>query len=514
MPSLNSSRLRNNSFLFLILLPLATFILVALPLLAHPISGAFFAVDPDVVYLSNALSYIKSHQIHYVDHPGTPTILWLATSLLPFRILAKFVFLTPFLAWFIAHVSQLYYYARLIQTLLLGFSVSLFLLAVYRSSASTLSILLAWLSLIIYQSFLNAGTALAPEALTLLFISLWVFLFQGFLKSFSPSKVILLSLISGLATANKLSNLFVIFITLSLVLVFPRFSKTQKFLNLLLNSFFAVFGFILGTWPIHGNYPSLFKWVTRLVTFTGIHGGGTRGFFSLQTWFQSASALVQSNPEATLVISFLALVFIRQLIFDRSKNKFVLVVFGGALLGLLTFAKYPLSHYQFANYLLLVFSGSWLIKNFSKTIKTILVMALILPMFLVVTKYHFVITKTINQSVAIERYVQEHPSPHASIWEWGYSPNFALLWGRSWSGGSFDQELLAIRPDLLEIASPTHLRLNYYDKKPFFEVCWDHLYVQKSSWPIFKNAHPTRSFLVDEISGTDLFAVSSSHCQP
>ncbi len=513
MLPLNILWLRKSSYLFLFLLPLITFILVVLPLVSNQASGVFFAVDPDVMYLSNALSYIKGHQIHYIDHPGTPTILWLATIFLPLRVLAKFVLHTPFILWAVTDITFIYYYARIIQAILLGFSIGLFLLALYRSTKSTLSVLLGWISLMSYQSFLHAGTALAPESLTLLFISSWLFLFQRFINSYSLMTIIFISLISGLAVANKLSNLFLVFITLSLILIIPKLSKLQKFFNLCLNSFSVVLGFVIGIWPIRGNYSSLFNWVVRLLTFTGVHGGGPRGLFSYQTWLQSASALVGSNHEAALIIIFLALVFVWQLLTNRKKNKFILTVFAWALLGTLTFAKYPLSHYQFANYVLLIFSGSLLIRRLPKTAKSILILFLISPMFLVVSKYHFVITKTINQAIAVEDYSNKNRSPHASIWEWAYSKDFALLWGRSWSGGSFDQELLAIRPDLLEIASPTHLRLNYYDTKPFFEVCWDRLYVQKTSWPIFKEAHPENPFVVEEIPGTDLLSVSSSHCR-
>src|SRR3989344_9353514 len=139
-------------------LSLMTVFVGLLPILLGGLAGVFYSTDPEVMYVGNALSYIKAHQIQYIDHPGTPSIVTLAYLLWPWRIYAKLVAQTPFVLWSLRHYDLIFFYLRLWQGIIFGIAIWFFLKAVYSITASRLSLLMAWLVLLVFTPVLRLGS--------------------------------------------------------------------------------------------------------------------------------------------------------------------------------------------------------------------------------------------------------------------------------------------------------------------------------------------------------------------
>ena len=109
-----------------ILLTLAIGFFVLTPFLKFGTDGVFFSIDPDVVYVSNALSNIKYSVIGFYDHPGIPASSLLTLFLLPFRFYAKFISHENFFQFFVNNYSYEFVYLRVLQDLV--FSLGIFIL--------------------------------------------------------------------------------------------------------------------------------------------------------------------------------------------------------------------------------------------------------------------------------------------------------------------------------------------------------------------------------------------------
>src|SRR3989344_6345492 len=138
-------------------LSLMTVFVGLLPILLGGLAGVFYSTDPEVMYVGNALSYIKAHQIQYIDHPGTPSILALAYWLWPLRIYAKLVAQTPFILWSLEHYDLIFFYLRLWQGIVFCLGIFLFLKAINSITDSKLVVILAWIVLLLFSPILRLG---------------------------------------------------------------------------------------------------------------------------------------------------------------------------------------------------------------------------------------------------------------------------------------------------------------------------------------------------------------------
>ena len=116
-----------------LLFTLLTFFLSIFPILANIPGSAFFAIDPDAMYMGNALSFIKSHQIAYLDHPGTPSILSIVLFLFPLQIISKFIYHQNSIIWIYSHLSSVYIYIRIMQALMSSLAIFLLLRLVFNN---------------------------------------------------------------------------------------------------------------------------------------------------------------------------------------------------------------------------------------------------------------------------------------------------------------------------------------------------------------------------------------------
>jgi len=124
-----------------LLLSLITLIFSVLPFTLGP-SSPFFTIDQEVVYVTNALSYVVRKQIPFYDHPGTPGILLLSASFTPLRLWAKYFIHTPFIDWSIKNFTFLMYYSRFFVLIVYCAGLAILLRAVHNFTASRLAVIL------------------------------------------------------------------------------------------------------------------------------------------------------------------------------------------------------------------------------------------------------------------------------------------------------------------------------------------------------------------------------------
>ncbi|OGG15279.1 hypothetical protein A2875_00610 [Candidatus Gottesmanbacteria bacterium RIFCSPHIGHO2_01_FULL_46_14] len=490
---------KRKEFWFLMVFSLLAGLVAVLPILIGGLKGTFYSIDPEVMYVGNALSYIKAHQIQYFDHPGTPSILSLAYLLWPLRIYAKLIAQTPFVLWSLGHYDIVFFYLRLWQGIVFCLGVFLFLKAVNSITNSKLVVLLAWTVMLLFSPVLRLGSGITPETLSFLMISVWLWLLARFLKKPEVDLIPVLSLISGLAVANKFTNLFLVLASVTLAFTLKSLSTGQRLANSLIAMIAAATGFVAGTWPIRDKYPLLFGWVIKLLTSTEIHAGGEKAIFDWLSYKQSVLAVHHQEPWLALVVvlALLTSVFLGQL----------RVLVGIFTMGVAIFAKYPLTYYQLANYLILVFLLSALFSRLNRFLMMGLILILLFHvrsnMFNHLRSNSLAITKT----TALETFVKEHPAEKATLWEWGRAKDPAILLTTSpdWHGSMFAVEKDALKRPVYELYPiPT-------DK--VFDLCWDQLYIQKVSVKSFLDKYPGQPLVYNIIPGSDdMILVKSSHC--
>ena len=490
---------KRKEFWFLTAFSLLAGLVVVLPILIGGLKGAFYSIDPEVMYVGNALSYIKAHQIQYFDHPGTPSILSLAYLLWPLRIYAKLIAQTPFVLWSLGHYDIVFFYLRLWQGIVFCLGVFLFLKAINSITDSKLVVILAWIVLLLFSPILRLGSGITPETLSFLIISVWLWFLAKFLKSPGVNLVPVLSLISGLAVANKFTNLFLVLASISLVLTLKPLSWLQKLANSLIALTTTVIGFIIGTWLIRDKYSLLFSWVIKLLTSTGIHAGGEKAIFDWLSYKQSVLSVYHQEPWLVLIVG---LSLLTSVFWGRLR-----ILVGIFTMGIVVFAKYPLAYYQLANYVVLVFVLAVLFSRLNKFVIMVLILILLSPVRSNMSSYLMSTSSTITKTVVLETFVGKHPAEKAALWEWGRAkdPAILLTTSRDWHGNMFTAEREA-------------LKLPYFELYPIpadkvFSLCWDQLYIQKVSAKLFLEKYSGRPLVSKLIEGSDdMMLIKSGHC--
>lgn len=503
--------LKNNRIF--VIISILCFFLVAWPILSVGYPATFFNLDPSVHYLSSALSYVQQGLIRYTDHPGTPTIFLFIYALTPFRIFTEFISQTSFSTWTYLHFNFLYFSFRLLQSLILSLAFGLFLSAIYKVSHSLYSVATAGLAIFTYTAFPYFGITISAESLSFLLIAVWLTFFAVYLRSYSPRLLIVLSFISGFAFGNKFSNLILLVIPPVLVLLQPNFNRRALFKNLFISLFLLPIGFLVATWPIRGAYRHLFDWAFILATRTEVHGNGQISLFNLSAYKLSVASLVGLEFKFIWFVVF-SLILVIFSLFRKTISTALLAVFFIALFGALIFAKYPLSHYQLTSFSLIVFVTAYLVIQLHSPLFRTLLLFLLLNLSLTnIQNYYKQTADAINETITLDRFVSSHPPRKAVVWEYGNSRDYALIWTRAWGYGFLAREIKSYRPDLLELAFPDKIIFNYGRAEPLFNLCWDQLYIQKSSLKQFYLANPKAKFTSQEIPGlsTHLLLISD-HC--
>jgi len=502
---------------FIVTFSIITFILTSAVLFKMGKYATFFTIDPDVPYLGNSLLYIISRTIGFNTHPGTPTILLHSLVLLPIRFYTHFIIGIPFITWVFQNMYSLFHYVRYFQSLLLSVSMAIFLLSIYNNTKSKLSTIFAFLALLTFSSFPYFGITITPETLSFFLVSLWLLIFSYYQKSHSPFIFILLPLVAGVALANKLTNLPVVLVSFLLAFTLPNMNTRQKILNLVLSVFLVGVMFLVSTWPIRQTYAGMFKWVNVLATTSGVQGSGEKTIFNLDTYTQSFKMLI-SREKVPFYIVISTFLFILSNRFIR-KDKLISPInsmFLGVSMTFIIFSKYYLSYYQLANYLIAIYILADRSNTLPKVIKIIASIILISAVVNNILSFYSIVLNSSQKADVIEQYIKSNPSEHGTVWLWGRSKDFAILWARDWTGGwVFGDRLKSERDNLYELSTNFEkITTSENYAVDLFDRCWDHLYIIKSALAPFLQKYPQYTISYKDISGSDdIVLITSSHCR-
>ena len=493
--------------LVILSLSIITSLVIIFPVLKGGQGGIFFSIDPDAHFMGSIFSYIKLHQIQYINHPGTPSILLYSYLLTPLRIYSHFVAHTNFILWAVNNINIVYFYLRIMQVLIFCISLTIFSSAIYKITKSIYSCIFALLALLTFSFFPNLAVYIGSETVSFLIISIWLLVFSYFLESKSPKTILLLSAIAGLSVANKFTNIFYFFISIILIVTLKNVKKIQKVYYIFLNLLTGFATFIVFTWPIRDKYSQLLKWLTSLATHTQLYGSGTSEYFNPVVYLTSINTLISTEIIPTIIfISTIGLVFFYSMkrIYLKIQVKIVTIIL---MIGIIIFSKYPLSYYQLIQFIGIVFIAAIVYLSFPKYLKLLILFFLFYCAFQNLNTYNNHTTSLINETVVLDRYIKLHPAKIASIWEWGRNKDFALLWGNTWSGGSYSEELAKLKPNMYQ--------LDIYDDKTksIFNLCWDKLYIQKISSVAFVEKYSDKKLNINSIEGANnMLEIESDHC--
>jgi len=517
MRLLNILLRKKNRILLIILFSLTGTLIVSFPILRAGLKGVFYSNDPEMAYISNALSFIKYNIISYKDHPGTPMIIFLVFSYLPIRIYEKFVSHYSFITWSFENLRFLFFYTRVVIIGLEFISLTIFLLAVDKITKKIIVVLFSLLALFIFSFFPHLFGKVVAESLSFTLISLWLFVFVGFVKNRLPTSLLFLSLLSGLAVANKLNNIVLVLSSILLISSFNLLNLKEKMYNLVLNLFFILLGFVGGTWYIRNSYKHIAKRIVKIIYSSGFgaaHGVGEDKFFDAKLYLHSLFTFVNSERFVALLIISSLIIFLYLLLKKRINILHpVSLVFIATLLNIMFIFKYPLVYYQTPNIILIVFVASYfLVRLRFLRIISVLILVLLVFMGSVVKHWEF-LDKNINNSIVVEDYIKKNPPRIASLWDYAPTEDFLRIWMRGWGSGIFDEELQAQRPDLLELkADYKTVFLSATEHSEIFDVCWDKLYIRKERAKVFLEKYKDRGLEFNPIDNTGIWEIDSYHC--
>lgn len=343
------------------LILLLTFVgvcIMALPLFIFGVHKSFYVnPDPDIVYTSNAVLFIKSKVITYFDHPGTPAVIFFALALTPFRILCKLFWKTGFVDFSYMHFDLITFYLRTIQFTVSGIALFGFINLLRRETKSKLITIIGFMLFFISDAF-TWSTFIAPEAISIALTVLWLYvLFEYFKKEKYIINFVLVA-IAGLATAVKFTNILLLFLSIFAPFLFiKKDSLTRKVNTLLINLWVSALVFIFSIYPILYNYKYIIQWVRALFMHSEKYGQGVTSIFYPPAFLNSVIGLVRTYPIISLFVA-LSIVIMFKFILSKKNSKYdknISTIYLSALLFFIIFCKYPVIHYNYTNLIVMIF---------------------------------------------------------------------------------------------------------------------------------------------------------------
>lgn len=367
----------------ILLLSIIALLILGFPLVVYGIDKTFFySIDPDVVYITNALLYAKYAIISYADHPGTPTIMLLNYCFFPLRLIVKYFLHQNFIQWSFDNFAFLMYYSRIFELIIFCTSLYLFVKAIFKSTKSYLIGIFAWLSVFVFMGF-GWGIRVVPENFSFFLTGVWLLVFSKFIVKRSYLYCAIMTLIAGFAVANKFTALFLLVPSLFLPIFIGKLKIDQLYARIQLNVIIAGLAFYIGILPAIEQFPWIKSFATMLFFHSGTHGTGTVAFLDWTTYSSSVLSLITGHPVAFTYICLTIALAIYLLIKKKIKFKDpVLFLLLTTLVGIFVFAKYTTIHYQYVNFALMIFCAAYLlIKIDRKYLKFILVILSVLLIF-------------------------------------------------------------------------------------------------------------------------------------
>lgn len=491
--------------LFTILVSVLLSFAVVFPIFRLGKNGIFYSIDPDVVYVANTLSYIKSGVIGYYDHPGTVAITWLSYSYLPLRIYTKLIAHQNFISWSFTNFGQLFVYSRLFQNLLFTLGYSIFGWSILKITKSYLSQLISMLLLFGFLPVYYLSGAISADTSAFFIASIWFYLFTNFYISKNQIWVYLLFLLSGFMFADRATDFFYMGLPFLFILS-EKIDLISKIKRSIFGFTFLLIGYYLGIYPLKGQIMDMFM---RILFFAGsseVHGGGN--FLNLSSYMEALRSFAYRDPFAVLVFAVTLLISINSL---RTKERLIGMVGIVASFGALIFAKLPLAHYQIPNYMLLTFVVTYFSSRLNSIGKLLIISAIVIAISPVAKEYYKEIIASTSKEAVLESFIQTHGSQKPTLWVWGRSKDFALLWVRDWGGGIFDKELENSNKNYEFDPATDKIKLNASKTIGLARFCWGQLYVQKEPLKIFLQKNPLAKVSSYEIPGSDDMSILYNH---
>lgn len=491
--------------------------IVVLPFKDHLPSGMFYTIDPDVVYLSNIISLLKTGRVFYFDHPGVLAMALQSFLMLPLVMMVKLTSGAGFLKWTLENFEITTMYARFVSTIIASSGIFLLLTAIYIYTKNFFAVMFAFICLLTFTPIYYAGITISAESTSILLVGIWALFFVKYLRTKRKIFFNLLLAISALAVANRLTALALIPASMFLA-VKGSYSMRKNFQELLRSSVVVFIFFVLGVLPVIGKMKELLNWVFLLANKTEVHGGGNTGFVSLKI-YSIALTRIATDPAMHIILLLTVLLsalfsFITFHKKVRSQNTDAIFrVFVVILLFIVAFSKYPLIHYQTTNFLVLIILTSFLLSGLSKYLIVLITILFIGNVNAASLEYSSAILSLRSESISLDAYNEAHSSSTAEVWTWSRSKKFALIWARDYTG-IYNVDFDKVYPNLFSLDNLTSAK-NKSGTYNLFNLCWDQLYLQPGLIKPFLEKFPDNKLVFEKIPGvTNTILVERSDCLP
>lgn len=494
-----------------------TFIILIIPLLRYGVSGTFFYnLDPDIVYVTNAILYIKSGIVFYADHPGTPSIILFSWLYIPLRFLAKFYFHKDFIQWSFDNIVFLTYYSRIFSLIIFCSGLFVFLKVISKTFRSVYITTFSFLAFFAVMQVQNA-ISVVPENLSIFLTAVWLYFFTKFISKKSYRLNIILIIISAFAVANKFTSLFLLIPSL-LLPIFNNVSFRKRTLQFFINLVISISIFFLGIFPAIGKMAYISDWVRSLLLHTDIYGRGIESVFDLKSYLSSVWTLITGAPIPFAIIFSTLLLGI---IYVRNKK---LKISGPisfltftTFVGIAFFAKYPVIRYFVVDFELIIFCLSYFLSKSKILLAILMSVLLIVPFVEIINIYTIGETARFDPVMAYQQiYIYKNPAKVDTLWGYGVECIYGELygWTSGWSGNVFGEQF-GIKPVLYLNYDLKSIKMlgGSDNKKGVFDVCWDKAYLLSKDVTKFLNMYKDKNLRAIPVPGDDsVYEIDSTHC--
>lgn len=393
--------------LFLTLLGVA---IMSIPLFMFGVHKSFYVnPDPDIVYATNAVLFLKSGIISYTDHPGTPQIVLLSLLSLPIKLISSIFLHQDFTKWTFNNFEIYTFYLRVFELTISGLSLYLLLKLLDRLNNSKIAAITIFL-LFFLTGIFTWSTFVAPEALLILICVIWLLYLFKFIEEPNLRKSLILSGLSGIAFADKFTGIVLFICTIAAIAVMG----TKKIKGVFLNIIVFIFSFVIGIIPVFSKLTQISDWGMSLLLHPGVYGQGPITLLNKEMYISSLSTLFGNYPAVFIMIIFgtiLTAVYYRKI--KSKKDRTMLLLFVIPLAMFFVFCKYPKIHYNYVNLLLISFSMSYFLSKMDKIWKAIL-----MPVFAVLFIWTLFVNITILRNARIIAGGEDNGYMHYALKEW------------------------------------------------------------------------------------------------
>ncbi|MCX6705202.1 MAG: hypothetical protein NT162_02595, partial [Candidatus Woesebacteria bacterium] len=404
-------------------------------------------------------------------------------------------------------------YLRIWQSVLLFVSLIILSVSIWLLTKKSLPVILLFLALLSFGPFYNLGGVISADTFAFFITSFWLLILSFYLNRRNEMFLFALSFIAGLSFAGRATNFFLMPATLEIIFL-EKSKILQKVLKTLLAIVTISAGFVIGISPTRTHISTVLNTIFGFAGTTGAHMSGEKTFFNAQAFINSAGTFFYRDTLATVIVIISAILAIVYLVVKEKTYRKIAIIALIFSLGAIIFAKFPLAHYQIANYLIIAFCGSILFSKLSNKIVYLTIIVLLFSIIPITKGYLEGVTQSLNRSGYLEQFVMDNPPKYASVWEGERVKEFAYLWNRDYADGMFDDELGNLPQKIYELKSNlTEIGISKYTDVSLFSVCWDELYVQKTSLESLLKLYPELSKSIQKIPHIDKYLIRSNHCQ-